>query len=576
MKKIRPRSSLLVCAAGLLFGALPLWRGVPVRGDTLFHAMWYTNFSAQLLAGEPYPRWLVNLNGGLGSPVFFFYAPLPYYITTLFTFLMPGGIYGTLHLGASAALAVIASGLAAYLWLKENADAGAATVAAILYMLMPYHLAVDLYTRDAFGEVWAFVWMPLMLYFVRRIVGGKSKFAAPGLALAYAALITTHLPSTLIFSPVPLCYAFFASEPGRGRRGRAALLTAGGMTLGAGLAAIYLLPAMLNQEFVSLGDMLPEHYHQRWLRLTDFNLQLIEGRVSFAFLLTVGVMLCAFIMARGTATTDDNAFKRERAFWMSVAGACVLLMTAPGGFVWLIITPLQAIQFPWRFNAVLCVAVAAMIAAGVRALRRVRPPSAARVTASVGGCVLVLGWVVFTVNVARKEFPSLRRGSPAGMDANYFKRLEHGRDAPEYRPASAASTQMEAFEQLLSRICHEGAQLAKACVVEGAGAITVGRWQPREIALRVETANGVALNVRQFYYPGWTAYVGGREHPLAPSQPDGLLHLTLPPGAHELQLRLEKTTPESLGEFISAASFIALLVWLVAAKRSVCADANVS
>lgn len=567
MKKFRPRNSLLVCAAGLLFGALPLWRGVPVWGDTLFHAMWYTNFSAQLLAGELYPRWLINLNGGLGSPVFFFYAPLPYYITTPFTFLMPGGIYGTLHLGASAALAVMVSGLTAYLWLKENAGAKAATVAAVLYMLMPYHLAVDLYTRDAFGEVWAFVWMPLMLYFVRRISSGGSKFAAPGLALAYAALITTHLPSTLIFSPVALCYAFFVSEPGRSR-GRAALLAACGMSLGAGLASIYLLPAMLNQEFVSLGDMLPEHYHERWLRLTDFNLRLIEGRVAVAFLLTAGVVVCAFIMARGDALAkDDAAFKRERAFWMSVAAACVLLMTAPGGFAWRIVTPLQAIQFPWRFNAVLCVAAAAMIAEGVRSVGRVRPPGAVKLAASTVGCALVLGWVVFTVHVARKEFPSLRRGSPAGMDANYFKRLEQGRDAPEYRPATAASTQTEDFAKLLSRICREGERLAKACVVEGTGAITVGRWQPREIALRVETAGGVALNVNQFYYPGWAAYVDGRAHPLAPSQPDGLLHLTLPPGAHELKLRLEKTRPETSGEVISAASVVALLAWLIAAKR---------
>ncbi|HEX8423965.1 MAG TPA: 6-pyruvoyl-tetrahydropterin synthase-related protein [Pyrinomonadaceae bacterium] len=565
MKKIRFRNSLFVCAAGLLFGALPLWRGVPVRGDTVFHAMWYTNFSAQLLAGDLYPRWLINLNGGLGSPVFFYYAPLPYYITTPFTFLMHGGIYGTLHLGASAALAIMASGLTAYLWLKESAGAKAASIAAVLYMLMPYHLAVDLYTRDAFGEVWAFVWMPLMLYFVRR-TGGGSKFALPGLALAYAALITTHLPSTLIFSPVPLCYAFFACDAGRRRR--AALYTVGGMLLGAGLASIYLLPAMLNQKSVSLADMLPEHYDQRWLRLSDFDLSFVEGRVTSAFLLTFGlVIICAFIAARGANAANDNACKRERIFWLGVAAACVLLMTAAGGFMWRLVTPLQAIQFPWRFNAVLCVAAAPIIAEAVRSLRRGRPRGALRLAAAAVGCALVLGWVVFTVHVAREEFPSLRRGSPAGMDAAYLKRLEQGRDAPEYRPATAASTQTEAFAKLLSGICREGAQLAKACVVEGAGTFTVTRWQPREIALGVETTQGLTLNVNQFYYPGWTAYVDGRAHPLAPSQPDGLLQLTLPPGAHELNLRLEETMPESVGQFISAASAVALMLWLIAAQR---------
>lgn len=568
MKKIRLKYPLLVCAAGLLFGALPLWRGVPVGGDTVFHAMWYTNFSAQLLAGDFYPRWLINLNGGLGSPVFFYYAPLPYYITTLFAFLMPGGLYGTLHLGASAALAIIASGLTTYCWLKEDGDARAATVAAVLYMLMPYHLAVDLYARAAFAEVWAFVWMPLMLYFVRRCSNGGSKFALPGLALAYAALILTHLPSTLIFSPVALGYAFFACGAER-CRSRAALRVAGGMSLGAGLASVYLFPAMLNQEFISLADLTPGDYHQRWLRLTDFNIQLIEGRVAVAFLLTAGVIICALTLALGGDTTaDGKARKREHAFWMLVAASCVLLMLPLGNFVWRLVKLLQIIQFPWRFNTVLCVAAAAIIAAGVRALRRGQTRRMIRLAASIVGGVLVLGWVVFTVQVARKEFPSLRRGSPAGTDAAYLKRLEQGRDAPEYRPANAASTQVGAFDELLSRICREDGRLAKACVAGGAGAFTVERWQPREIGLRVETVGGVALNVSQFYYPGWTAYLDGRAYPLAPSQPDGLLHLTLPPGTHQLILRLEKTPPESIGQLVSAASLFIWLVLLVAAKRA--------
>jgi hypothetical protein len=566
MKKIKLRNPLAVCASGLLFGALPLWRGVPVWGDTLFHAMWYTNFSAQLLAGDFYPRWLLNLNGGLGSPVFFFYAPLPYYITTLFKPLMSGGIYGTLHLGASVALAIIASGLAAYLWLKEIAGREAAATAAILYMLMPYHLAVDVYTRDAFAEVWAFVWMPLMLYCVRRLASGASKFAMTGLALTYAALITTHLPTTLIFSLVPLCYAFFACEP-HGRRWRSALLAACGMLLGAGLASIYLLPAMLNQGFVSLGDMLPEHYDRRWLQLTNFDLKFVDGRVTIAFLLTAGVILCACVLACGDGAANENASKRERTFWMITAASCVLLMIPTGDFVWRLVKPLRTIQFPWRFNAVLCIAAAALVAQALGSLRRGRPRGAFKLSVFVVGCGLVLGWVVFTVAVARREFPSLRRGSPAGMDAAYFKRLEQGRDAPEYRPANAASTQAGDFENLLSRICHdEGGRIARACAVEGSGAVAVERWQPRDIALRVETEGGVALNVSQFYYPGWAAYLDGRRHPLAPSAPDGLLHLDVPAGKHKVDLRLRHTAAEDAGIILSAASLFALIFYLIAQK----------
>lgn len=569
MKKIKLRNSLLVCASGLLFGALPLWRGVTLSGDTLFHAMWYTNFSAQLLAGDVYPRWLMNLNGGLGSPAFFYYAPLPYYITTLFTPLMSGGIHGMLHLGASVALAIIASGLAAYFWLKEIAEReAAATVAAVLYMLMPYHLAVDAYTRNAFAEVWSFVWMPLMLYCVRRLVcdDDASKFTLASLALSYAALITTHLPTTLIFSLVPPAYAFFACAPQRRRR--AVLLVALGMLLGAGLACLYLLPAMLNQEFVSLADLLPDYYDQRWLRLTGFDLTLVEGRVTVAFLLTAGVIVCACILARGgSGRADESAFKRERAFWMCVAAACVLLMTPLSDFVWRLVKPLRTIQFPWRFNVVLCVAAAALIAQAAGSLRRGRPRDAFRWSALIVGCMLVSGWVVFTVQVARKEFPTLRRSSPAGMDAAYLKRLEHGRDAPEYRPASAASIQAGDFENLLSRICRDGdGRMARACAVEGTGTIKVERWQPREISLRVETESGMALNVSQFYYPGWAAYLDGQRHTLTPSAPDGLLHLTVPAGTHQVSLRLRHTAAEDAGIILSAASLVALLLCLVALK----------
>ncbi|HLL72737.1 MAG TPA: hypothetical protein VK363_14940, partial [Pyrinomonadaceae bacterium] len=325
---------------------------------------------------------------------------------------------------------------------------------------------------------------------------------------------------------------------------------------------------MLNQEFVSLADLLPDYYYQRWLRLTAFDLTLVEGRVTVAFLLTAGVIVCACILARGGGgMANEREFKRERAFWMCVAAVCFLLMTPLSDFVWRLVKPLRTIQFPWRFNAVLCVAAAALIAQAAGSLRRGRRNGAFRWSALVLGCVLVLGWVVFTVQVARKEFPTLRRGSPAGMDEAYLKRLEHGRDAPEYRPATAASTQAGDFENLLSRICRdESGRMARACAVEGTGTIKVERWQPREISLRVETESGLALNVSQFYYPGWAAYLDGRRHPLAPSAPDGLLHLTVPAGTHQVNLRLRHTAAEDAGIILSAASLVALLLYLLTQK----------
>lgn len=576
MLRMKKLLRVLAIALGGLLPTTPVWlRGMPDAGDAVFHAMWYTNFARQFFAGELYPRWLSEMNGGLGSPVFFFYAPLPYYLTLLFTPFLPGGAYGLRHLGASVSLAVVASGFAAYLWLKQITDENPAAIACVLYMWMPYHLGIDLYGRVAFAELWAFVWMPLILYCVALIQSGRARFAIAGLALSYAALISTHLPSVLIFSLIPPLVALCTTETTQRRR--ATIFTVAGMSLGIGLAAVYLIPAMLTQEYVSLPDMQASLYGERWLQFPRFRLRDVEAQIVWATLTTCGLLACALVLMHGDKASGDArrgevrdalqfkmraARRREKIFWLAAASASVLLMTPAGNFVWQLFTPLQSIQFPWRFNATLCLA-ATILAARALHSQRGQPRRAFKVATLVAACLLVSSWVAFTV---WRAAPAMHLDSGALGDVAR-KRLSESRDAPEYRPAHAASTQEVAFAELLERICKTGEGRARVCAVEGTGSFSVERWTPREIALGVETAQGVSFNVNQFYYPGWTAYVDGRAHTLAPSQPDGLLHLALPSGTHRLILRLEKTEHEFTGEFISAVSLIALLVWLVAAKR---------
>ena len=555
------RMTKLLRALAIAFGGLipttPMWlRGMPDAGDAVFHAMWYTNFARQFFAGELYPRWLSEMNGGLGSPVFFFYAPLPYYLTLPFTPFLSGGTYGMRHLGMSVSLAVIASGFAAYLWLKKTDGENSAAIAAVIYMLMPYHLGIDLYGRVAFAELWAFVWMPLVLYCVRLIQSERARLGVAALSLSYAALIMTHLPSVLIFSPIPPLLALFATETGR--RQRAASLTVGGMLLGTGLAAVYLIPAMWTQDYVSMYEMQPTLYGERWLQFPRLSLRDVEAQLSWAALTTFGLLGCALALMRGGEASD--ARRREKIFWFAVACASVLLMTPASNFVWQLLTPLQSIQFPWRFNATLCLAATALLAHAL--CKQGKPRGAFKVSALAVACLIVSSWVAFTI---WRASPAMHMGRGA-LGAVARKRLREARDAPEYRPADAASTQEFAFEALLERICKIGDMRARACPVEGTGSFNVERWTPREIALRVETVQGLTFNVSRFYYPGWAAYVDGRAHPLAPSQPDRLLQLALPPGTHHLTLRLERTTHESVGQLVSAASVVVLLLWSVGGK----------
>ena len=67
----------LICLPTFIYGA-------PYGHDTVYHMVYLSDFTAQLRDGDWYPRWLTHLNGGAGSPAFFFYAPVPFYIGALF------------------------------------------------------------------------------------------------------------------------------------------------------------------------------------------------------------------------------------------------------------------------------------------------------------------------------------------------------------------------------------------------------------------------------------------------------------------------------------------------------------
>lgn len=96
--------SLILLALGLLVTLPVFWSGNVIGDDSLHHLVRARHFIDHLVAGELYPRWLGGLNDGLGSPVMFFYGPVPYYLTALFRPLVGSDPEGWHQLGLAAAL----------------------------------------------------------------------------------------------------------------------------------------------------------------------------------------------------------------------------------------------------------------------------------------------------------------------------------------------------------------------------------------------------------------------------------------------------------------------------------------
>lgn len=562
---------LIIAACALLFCWPVIWRGFwPAFHDARFHAIWYTNFSRQLWAGELYPRWLMDMNAGLGSPTFFYYPPVPYYFTSLFHPFFVQDPAGWGQLGCSTALGLVISGMAMRAWLKQLVSPGPALAGALAYMLAPYHLATDLYMRGAFAEFWAFAWLPLVLLFAHRIQccqrGGMT-----GLAFSYALLIATHLPTTLVFSVLPLLYAFFQAI--KSHRWLNFLKTVVAMAWGIGIAAAYLLPAMTMQEHVSMSALTEGshfHYSSHFLfTALNYDSDQFRARLFWQVITTLGLAFCGFLLATKQA---EGKCQFETWFWLGTAIFSLFLMLPISTLIWQTVPKLQFIQFPWRINSMLVLAACSLLGLGLHALKR--PLGWLDRSCLAGLLTLAAVWLLFTSEVLLPFSRSL----PPAPEAILDRQEDAGEYATRWRssdldavvvslqarstPSFPASLETQHRLPLLPRLTTNRTMVA-AAFSQGEGQVQFLKWQPRTIELNINSSSQSTLLISRFYYPGWHAVSGSNAIPVDPAFASGLIQISVSAGSQRVTLEMNRTLPEKAGLIISGLSLGGILFHLL-------------
>jgi hypothetical protein len=562
---------LAVLAAFVFFFCWPLlFHGISeVSDDAIPHASWDKSFETQLAAGEWYPRWLSQENDGLGSPIFFYYGPIPSYASSPFGILFGArDPDGWLQVGYGCFFAMLLSAIGAYFWLQSRVSGTAAIFGAAIYVIAPYHLAIDLYVRAATSELWSFVWMPLILLSVEALAR-RSRWGFPALAMSYALLAMTHLPTIVAFSPVVLAAAFFLAQTNR--RIVTTVRAIAAMTLGAGLAAIYLIPAMFDRWKVNIGYLVSSRFdfrYQWFFRPIAWGLDFPErvailNMTMFAF---IGILLWVCLRGRG-----DDGERRVSIFCAGVAAFAFVFMSQLSYPFWQHIEYLRFVQFPWRFSMLLPLAAAMLTALSFSYFEERRARAAL-----VALCVLVAAWIGVTVWAARPEVAALTgRVSPAMIAARSVVKSKPG--PCEYLPVSAelvqscpsdAGAQAEMLQELLGAHAAKTLSFTPGSADKISGAATVLDWKPRKVILDVDASDPGALTLRHFYYSGWTARVAetGGAIAIGPSRPEGFMQLNVPEGKHEIVVELTTRPSEKIGRMISLASLVCLAVVVVFLK----------
>ena len=553
----RARSLLLAALAIVLAAAvlcLPMFLyGAPNGHSIEYNLVWLREFSEQLLEGDVYPRWLVDMNRGAGSPVFFFYGSLPFYICSAGGLLCPS-CKAVVQLGIGEWLLLALSGLSFFHFARHRFDLAPAVCGALLYMALPYHFEIDLWRRQAIGELATYIWMPLILHYVDRLSNDED--VVGGLAVAYALLVFSHLPTALLFS---VCLGFYV--PLLLWRGDWRLFLArfaAGIALGLLLAGIYLVPALFAEQYISTKKLWTPYFDfHRWFfplaRSTD---SLFTERLFLVLLLTTLIFALAWLNALRLGRRLGAAVRlRAIVPWLVFVALAWFLMTPLSRWLWETAPLLWKVQFPWRIAVVLDIATAIALLYSLQALWRFRDGPSLLV---VGLTVAVMGYGLYSGRDVVGNLDALENpGFLAGRDAA----VNRGVDAPEYAPAWSNTFADDPKGEI--------ATMRRVWVEPGKGEVKVLEWQPRHIVMAVNLRETAELKVRQFYFPGWEAEQMDRELDLKiePSVPAGLLDITAPAGSYRIALRLQPLRQELIGTAISALGLLLLGLWAWRRRR---------
>jgi hypothetical protein len=170
------------------------------------------HFKAALKDGVFPPRWANQAFYGYGYPLFQFNYHLPWYASIPLIFLRVGtfDIIKILHF-----IAFFASGVFMYFFLTELLkNKFASFCGSFLFLISPYRF-VNIYVRNAVGEVFAFAFLPLVFYALLKIAKTQKFPWILLLSISMCFIILSHAMSFLIFLPsfgIFTLYLFFKSK----------------------------------------------------------------------------------------------------------------------------------------------------------------------------------------------------------------------------------------------------------------------------------------------------------------------------------------------------------------------------
>ena len=516
----------LVVAVSLAAIVPVLIFGVPSNRDLSNHFRFALPFYDAIAAGNFYPSWLAESNGGYGDPSFRFYPPALYYLLAFFRFVAGEWYVATLLTFATVS---IAGGLGIYFWARSVLTSSQAMWASFIYAFAPYHLN-QLYQATMLAEWAGSAVLPFVFAFLDRVCARGKRSDVAGLAACYALLVLTHLPLTVIASLALLVYAFVRME--RGRRLQTLARLMGAAMLGLCASSVYWVTMVSEMRWIGINEI--EHDASADYRF-NFLLSTFSPDNLNVWWMNI-LILMTLLLAAPVVLLIRRIIWRDRPELRPIAAltAFALFMAVPlSRPIWNLLAPLQQTQFPWRWMAVITIGATLLTTAAIPLLNR-SALNGPRIKQ-----LIILG--AMGVSVAFSLSHIVR-------EAHFLSPHDFNQTLSDVRGSASVNYWFPIWASSKTKPM-------PVAVNAGDRAVTVQSWTPENRQFMVAAGNAVEARVKTFYYPHWTATSAAQTLHTRPAE-NGALLISLPPDAASVDLAFQEPRRSRVSSFASLAGFL--------------------
>jgi hypothetical protein len=537
--------SLLIVGTALVATGMLVFRGNSCGHDFDFHLLSWMEVARAWHNGIAYPHWVQDANFGAGEPRLIFYPPASWLL---------GGLLGTIS-GWHAApvlfvlLALLGAGASMYLLAREWAPPAAASFAACLYIANPYAMFVA-YERSALGELLAAAWFPFMVLFALR---ERSSIAPLGLSVA--ALWLTNSPAAVMGSYLlaVLALGMWIVEG----RPWPALRAVGGIALGLGLAALYIIPAAFEQRWVQIyraiipGMRVEDSF--LFAHTTNAFHDQVLWTASWIFIAEVAVAsLAAYLAWR------KRSGGRARMVLTALLPILLLLQLPASYLIWKHTPHLKFLQFPWRWTLALSVVTCLLAGMAVK--------DAGRRTAILAGLLIA----AMAIGGGLLFFKPCDDEDAVAAQIAGFRQGQGTQGTDEYTPVGADNSAVQQYLPLVRVLAAAQDDTADSSKGENpdwragaassiAATVNVKQWNAEHWIVRVVTPEAGYAVLRLMDYPSWRVTVDDKPVQGRPIRGDGLMTVPVTAGNHVVEVQWAATRDVVAGRLISAISLLALV-----------------